>query len=911
MSPSYVPLRIHTRFSPLLSAIEPEEAVEALARAGLGAAAVTDRSGLLGAVQATSFARERGIRLILGAEVEVRFPIPGERERMTAPYTLTLLAESAEGRDRLGRFLERLHREDRAPGFAGIARIDELAEAAGGWIVMTGGLSGPLSGAYAAGRVGEAHRAAGLLAERFDRSRLYLETSRTGSARESLVEPFLRRLESRYGTPRIAADPVRYLKEVDRNVLLRMRERFAGEEGEGRIDPLRVEGASHLPGSEEMSLRYADDPEPLRKTLEISERCLREWENVPWTGERGAERDEMIRVGLRELGRLFGKEPRWRRREAERRFWSELWRLEESGLLPAAVYLAEAFRTVRRSEPDAELHTSLLSGGLIGRLSGLQPAEMGGEEVLSSIDSFVSAEREARILVEADPKSALLLPGVLERRFPGGVLPALLPVTLAERLNESEAGKAIGPSEKGSGTNQKPPTRQPFDANNRGNPSPDPLFGGNKTTSANRFVVGFRRDRKTLVWVERGVDLWRFDPESRGAAEAVGIAVHASTLLGTLRESGSIPGNGADPLYLLRDGKWAGLFEGRSAAMAAGMRRFPPRSVSDLTVLLAAAGGNRQLTELFDRIVRIREGERQPPPLAAGLETILRETEGIPFYQEQLLQIIRSVSGGGWEEAEGLLRKMRAGNGADLAGDRSLFLRRAADRGASPARAARIFSILLGLAPHAARRADFEALAARIARAAARKSVDPVRFACASLNAAAWRRETLRERMASYRREGIRLLPLDRNRSVFAFLEEEGAVRIGLVAVPGMDGEKAARFERARDREGPFLSNADLLERLARDRFPREELLRLARAFQESGEKGGTLPVPARRPPDRGRSVVPRRESAAARRLAGRNGGVHGKRADSQTAFPFLDRAEGVGGRRRAAVPSSGEREVS
>jgi DNA polymerase III alpha subunit len=66
---SYVELHCHSNFSFLDGASHPEDLARQAARLGYGACALTDHSGLYGAVRFNQAAAEAGIKPIFGAEI--------------------------------------------------------------------------------------------------------------------------------------------------------------------------------------------------------------------------------------------------------------------------------------------------------------------------------------------------------------------------------------------------------------------------------------------------------------------------------------------------------------------------------------------------------------------------------------------------------------------------------------------------------------------------------------------------------------------------------------------------------------------------------------------------------------------------------------------------------------------------
>jgi error-prone DNA polymerase len=96
VTPGYVPLWCKSNHSFLIGASTPEELVESADRFGLTAVAITDLDGLYGVVRGHLAAKERGIKLIIGAQITVK----------EAP-SLLLLAKNASGYGDLSTLISR------------------------------------------------------------------------------------------------------------------------------------------------------------------------------------------------------------------------------------------------------------------------------------------------------------------------------------------------------------------------------------------------------------------------------------------------------------------------------------------------------------------------------------------------------------------------------------------------------------------------------------------------------------------------------------------------------------------------------------------------------------------------------------------------------------------------------------
>ena len=110
-----------TNFSLLRGASHPEEMVDKASELGLSAIGICDRHGLYGIVRAWARARELGVKLIVGAELEVQL---GQGKGAASKPTVAFLVEDTQGYRNLCRLLTLAHRE--SPKGEALLRLDKL-----------------------------------------------------------------------------------------------------------------------------------------------------------------------------------------------------------------------------------------------------------------------------------------------------------------------------------------------------------------------------------------------------------------------------------------------------------------------------------------------------------------------------------------------------------------------------------------------------------------------------------------------------------------------------------------------------------------------------------------------------------------------------------------------------------------
>ncbi|HQR54073.1 MAG TPA: error-prone DNA polymerase, partial [Burkholderiales bacterium] len=271
MIPAYAELHCCSNFSFLRGASHPEEMVERAHALDYAALAITDECSLAGVVRAHVAAKERGLKLIVGAE----FALPGEgkeeggkrgaRDESFPPpspaFRVVLLATDREGYGNLAELITRARR-NAAKGEYRLTR-DDLADGMPGCLALL--VPSPIS-------PHPSHIAPlAFLAERFaGRAWIAVELLAGVDDREHLAR--LTELGRQYDLPLAAAGDVhmhararRPLQDVLTAIRLRTPVAQAGH-------ALHPNGERHLRRREILARLYP--PALLVETVKIAERCI-------------------------------------------------------------------------------------------------------------------------------------------------------------------------------------------------------------------------------------------------------------------------------------------------------------------------------------------------------------------------------------------------------------------------------------------------------------------------------------------------------------------------------------------------------------------------------------------------------------------------------------------------------------
>jgi DNA polymerase III subunit alpha len=225
--------------------------------------ALTDHGVMYGAVKFYKAAREAGIKPILGCEVYVT---ANRHDRSRAPYYhLTLLARTPEGY----RNLMKLSTAGYLEGFYRKPRVDSelLRRYGGGIICLSGCLSAEVPTRILEGRFDEARRLLLEYAEVFDH--VYLELQDHGIPEQRRVNEGLVKLHRETGIPLVATNDSHYTARSDarmHDVLLCI------GTGKFYNDPRRMKFTGeefYAKSVEEMARLFPDHPEALENTVEV------------------------------------------------------------------------------------------------------------------------------------------------------------------------------------------------------------------------------------------------------------------------------------------------------------------------------------------------------------------------------------------------------------------------------------------------------------------------------------------------------------------------------------------------------------------------------------------------------------------------------------------------------------------
>ncbi len=266
MQPAFVHLRLHTEFSLVDGIVRIKPLVKRLAELNMPAVAVTDHANLFALVKFYKAAMGQGIKPVAGSDVLIFNP-----EDPATPYRLTLLVNNHTGYITLTELISKAYQEGQHQGVPMLQR--EWIEANhNGLIALSGAMSGDIGKALLAENKDAARRLARHWGALFEQ-RFYLELQRVGKPEEERYIAAAVDLALETGLPVVATNDVRFIRQQDFDA---HEVRVCINQGRVLDDNRRPKDYTpqqYLRSTEEMLALFADIPEALENTVEIARRC--------------------------------------------------------------------------------------------------------------------------------------------------------------------------------------------------------------------------------------------------------------------------------------------------------------------------------------------------------------------------------------------------------------------------------------------------------------------------------------------------------------------------------------------------------------------------------------------------------------------------------------------------------------
>ncbi|MDD4004785.1 MAG: DNA polymerase III subunit alpha, partial [Elusimicrobiaceae bacterium] len=304
-------------------------------------------------------------------------------------------------------------------------------------------------------------------------------------------------------------------------------------------------------------------------------------------------------------------------------------------------------------------------------------------------------------------------------------------------------------------------------------------------------------------------------------------AVEKVNSAGGVLDISKIPLDDRKTYGLLQSGETTGVFQLESRGMRDLVKSLRPTQFSDISALVALYRPGPMQAGMLETFVGRKHGRKKIIYDHPLMEPILKETYGTIIYQEQVMEIAKSMAGFTPGQADGLRKAMGKKNLEAMQKDRERFLDGCRQKEVPPALARKIFEQMEQFASYGFNKSHSVAYALVAYQTAYLKANYPVEFMTAALTSEighnAIGAEDKENKIVTYldeaRRMGIAVLGPDVQFSLHDFSVEktesgERGIRFGLHAVKNVGDEAAGAIVAARRAGGRFKSLQDLCIRV-------------------------------------------------------------------------------------------------
>ena len=268
----FVHLHLHSEYSLVDGIIRVDELVEHSLNHGYHSVALTDLTNLFGLIGFYRSARNKGIKPIVGAEINVA----KDMDSLCAP--LVLLAMNKQGYINLTKLVSKAYVEGQINGEP-IVLFSWLEEFSDGIIALSGGMEGHIGNSILAGNKQLSESRVDFFKNIF-KENFFIEIQRLGKPNEKEYNDSVLQLASDKQIPVVATNNVRFLNPADPEISPSDFEaheaRVCIQRGETLDDPRRPKNYTEqqfFRSKEEMINLFADLPEALINTVKIAEKC--------------------------------------------------------------------------------------------------------------------------------------------------------------------------------------------------------------------------------------------------------------------------------------------------------------------------------------------------------------------------------------------------------------------------------------------------------------------------------------------------------------------------------------------------------------------------------------------------------------------------------------------------------------
>lgn len=859
---SFVHLHVHTEYSLLDGACRIGSMMERVKELGQDAIAITDHGVMYGCIDFYKAAKAAGIKPIIGCEVYVA------RRRMADrvhgidndPYHLVLLCENRKGYENLCYLVSQAFTE----GFYGKPRVDLelLAQHHEGLIASSACLAGGVAQYLLEEDYENAKAYALKMRDIFGEGNFFLEMQDHGIEEQRPVNQGVQRIARETGLPLIVTNDAHYLRKEDaamQDVLLCI------QMGKTVEDTNRMKFQTeefYLKSEEELRTLFPGCEEAFENTVKIAQRCnlefvFNEYHLPSFPIPEGYTNIEYFRY-LCEKG--FAERYENPPREYRDRLEYEIGVISRMGYVNYYLIVWDFIRYAK--ENGIPVGPGRGSGAASIAAYCLHITEVDPMQYSLIFERFLNPERVSMPDFDTDfgpERRGEVIEYVMEKYGADHVAQIATFGTMAARGAIRDVGRALNFTYAETDVVAKlvPNTlhitlkealevssklKEMYDGDERVKKLIDTamsLEGMPRNTSTHAAGVVITADPVyTYVPLSRNDDTivtqyTMTTIEELGLLKMDFLGLRNLTIIEDAEaevrkiqpdfDISKVPQDDPQTFAMLAEGKTQGVFQMESAGMTGVCINMKPTSIEDITAIVALYRPGPM--DSIPTFIANKLDHRKITYKTPHLQPILQVTYGCIVYQEQVIEIFKSLGGYTMGQADNIRRaiskkKMKvieAERKVFVYGDEAQGIPGCIKNGVSEAAAQSIYDEIVDFANYAFNKAHAVCYAVVAYQTAYLKAHYPQQYMAALMTSVLDRLDKISVYITECKELGIPVLPPDINHSEDPFVAEGNAIRFGLGAVKNVGRGLIRSISANRQENGPFKSLEDFISRMGEE----------------------------------------------------------------------------------------------
>ena len=856
---SFVHLHLHTEYSLLDGACRIDGLMDRVKELGQTAVAITDHGVMYGCIDFYKAAKAAGIKPIIGCEVYLARRLMSDRVHGidNDPYHLVLLCENRQGYENLCYLVS----EANIHGFYGKPRIDLdlLREHHEGLIALSACLAGAVPQYLMNGDYEGAKNYALTLSEIFGEGNFYLELQDHGIAEQRPVNQGILRLARETGLPLVVTNDAHYLRREDavmQDVLLCI------QTGKTVDDQNRMKFETqefYLKSEEELRALFPECGEAMENTAKIADRCnleftFHEYHLPAFPVPEGYTNEgyfrELCMKGFRER---YPEEPP----EYLERLEYEMGVISRMGYVNYYLIVWDFIHYAKSQGIPVGPGRGSGAGSIAAYCMHI--TEVDPMKYALVFERFLNPERVSMPDFDTDfcqERRGEVIDYVMDKYGSDHVAQIATFGTMAARGAIRDVGRALNFSYAETDVVAKLVPGTPhitLEEALQVSPKLKEMYDGDlrvkKLIDTARSLEGMPRNASTHAAgvvitadpVCTYVPLSRNDDtivtqytmttiEELGLLKMDFLGLRNLTVIRDAEEQiqafqpdfdiAKVPDDDPETFRMLTEGKTQGVFQLESTGMTGVCVNMKASSIEDITAIVALYRPGPM--DSIPRFIANKLDARKVTYKTPLLEPILKVTYGCIVYQEQVIEIFRSLGGYTMGQADNIRRAISKKKMKVIAEERKVFvygdpaqnIPGCIGHGVSEAVAQSIYDEIVDFANYAFNKAHAVCYAVVAYQTAYLKCHYPKQYMAALMTSVIDSAAKISGYIAECKEMGIPVLPPDLNHSDALFTVEGDAIRFGLGAVRNVGQGLIRSLVNKRREGGPFKSLEDFVERM-------------------------------------------------------------------------------------------------